>query len=53
MLLRYNKSTKSWRENDVDNSSAELSLAAHPEFVIEGAEHLPVVLFKKIEYVHR
>ena len=45
MMLQYKKATESWRENDVDNSSTEVSLAANSAMVKERADHQPVVLF--------
>ena len=47
ILLRYKKATESWRKNDVENTSTEVSLAAHSEMVKKGYEQQPVVLFSK------
>ena len=33
MLSRHNKATELWRNNDVENASKEVSLAAHSEIV--------------------
>ena len=47
ILSQYNKATESWRNNDVDNASIEISLAAHPSMLKERADHNAVVLFTK------
>ena len=47
MLSQYNKATESWRENDVDNASTEVSLSAHLAIVKERVDYNPVVLFTK------
>ena len=45
VLSRYNKSTESFRNNDVDNASTEFSLAENPSLLNKGSYHYPVVLF--------
>ena len=35
MLSQYNKSTELWRDDDMENSLTEVSLAAHSEMVKE------------------
>ena len=47
MLLRYKNTTGSWRYNDVENASPEVSLTANSAMVEEGAYHLSVVIFTK------
>ena len=47
MLSGYNKTTESWRDNDVKNASTEVSLALHLSMVKEIEHHQPVVLFTK------
>ena len=47
IMLRYNKSTESWRYNDLYNASIEVSLAAYSELSKEEAYHLPVVILTK------
>ena len=47
ILSRYKRAIESCRDNDVENSSTEVSLAAHSAVVKEREEHLPVVLFTK------
>ena len=47
MISSYKKSTESLRDNDVENASTDVYLAAKSVMVKERADHLPVVISKK------
>ena len=47
MLSQYNKYIESWRDNAMENTSTELSLAENSAMVKEKLDQQPVVIFTK------